>query len=247
MQIRYGSYTHTLGEPALTIDRQTLYTDAQSPYAETVRWMIQGMLTNQGGTEATLNAKVRALEAAYAWNNKDAALLLTSGGAAAGHTLINADTIGGVRVVKRPHYPKGDGAEGITMRTFAVVLEATFPLTSGTALLSWTETISFSGGGASYGFLEPLTGRPIKQKLKQRTTYHATQQGRAVGLYEYPTVPSAMWTAGLLGARETKWDSPKRMGYGSGADTHIGWPVSWLYKFASDNPMYASGPNRWLQ
>ena len=248
MQIRYGSYTHALGEPALSIDRETQLNDAGTPWADRVRWTIQGMLTNQGGTEATLDAKVAALEAAYAVDYQDLALLLTSGTAASGHEITNADTIGGVKVVKRPHYPRGDGAEGVTMRTFGVVLEAMVPISAGTILLSWSEILKFSGGGARYGVLEPLTGRPIRQKLKRTTAYHATQQGQAIGLYEYPTPGSPFWPAAQLDTRDVEYGSPQRKGFNSGADTNIEWPVSWVYRFASATPLYASaGPRRWTQ
>ena len=248
MQLKYGTYTHALGEPALMIDRQTLFTEADTPWAEKVRWQIQGMLTNQGGTEATLDAKVAALEAAYASDYQDVALLLSSGAAAAGHSIANVDTLGGIRIVKRPSYPKGDGVEGVTVRTFSVVLEAELPIASETALLSWSETIRFTGGGAKYGHLEPLTGKPIKQLLKRNTLYQVTQQGRAVGLYAYPVIPSAFWPADQLDMRDVEYGSPKRKGYGSGADTYVEFPVSWTYRFASRNRMWTtSGPHRWNQ
>lgn len=248
MQIRYGNYTHALGEPALSIDRETLFTDALTPWAERVRWTIAGVITNQGGTEATLNAKVRNLETAYSVPNRDLALLLTSGVAAAGHSITNSATIGGVRIIKPPHYPKGDGVEGVTMRTFGVVLEAIVAVSSSTALLSWTETIKFSGGGPEYGYLQPLTGKPIRQRLRQHSIYRASQQGSAVGLYSYPLPGSSLWPVYQLATRKVDYRSPKRQGYSSGADVNIEFLVSWAYQFASDNQLTAAnGPRRWTQ
>ena len=248
MYVQYGDYTHPAGEPAVTIDRETLWTDAGTAWAERERWSISGCIYNQAGTAAAMDVLVTELEAAYSSSGGDLKLLLPDGTTASQHALLNANTIGGVRVVKRPSYPQGSGPEGITIRHFTVALEAEVAVSADSALLSWHESIRYSGGGPRFGHLEPLVGKPIKQKLKANTIYKAIQQGRAVGLSAYPAVPSPIWPAHQIDQRDIEQSAPRRRGYGSGADCWTEWPVSWCYRFESANPLLApNGPNRWMQ
>lgn len=246
MRLRYGSYVHDLGSPAVAIARQTIFNDAQVPIGYTDRWDINGMLT--ASTQAALNAKIVALERAYSANGRDATLLLDSGSASA-HVMRNSSTISGVRVVAPPSYPAGGAGEFATYRTFNVSLEAeTRYQNTADWLLSFEESLSFSGtGGPVFGFLEPLQDKPVKQKLKAFSLVRVTQSGKAVGHGSYPdplNISPPLWPdAELEHQRLIVPGSPKRLGPASDAN-YIEYPVSWTYQFESANPLRGK-PRKW--
>jgi len=248
MYVKYGDYTHQAGSPAVTIERENVHTEAGSLWLTRERWTIQGMIANPSGVAADMSTAIAALENAYRSGGQDLKLLMPDGSTSSEHVLLNANCLGGTRVTKPPSYPKGDGPEYVTLRHFTVTVEGDIPATSRTDLLSWVETISFSGGGPRYGYVETLVGLPQKQKLRQATIYKAVQSGRAVGIANYPTIPQPMWAADQVDARDVQYDSPRRRGFSSGSDTWTEWGVSWTYRFESAYPMIApNGPNRWRQ
>lgn len=252
MFVKYGSFTHPLGEAAVSIDRETLFTEAGTPWAVRERWDIQGVISNTtinragdsipSGVPADLSPKINALELAYSQNNQDIALLLPDGETPTSHRIISAHTLGGVQVVQAPCYPEGIEAEYVTYRSFTVAVEALRPLSSPTKLLSFTETMTYEGGGPRYGHLEPLVGRPIKQTLKRFTIYRVTQQGHAVGLYAYPPIPKPLWPAAQVRNRRIEKGSPRRRGGSVITDTEF--PISWVYEYESAFSLIG-GPHLW--
>lgn len=229
MQLRYGSYTHPLGEPAVVISRETLESETGIPYAYRERWDIMGLIV--GSTAAAINSSVSALRAAYAQHDRDVTLLLPNGSPST-HRIISAGTIGGVRVVRPPSFPVGTGPEGITKRTFAVSLEAMIPATATNVLLAFRETVTASGGGPRYGWLETKSGPPIQQQLRRATIWRAVQSGSAAGLFAYPAVPGPLWPAALAEEPEIQYDSPARRG-----SDFIEYRVSWSYRFEYSRPL----------
>lgn len=244
MYIRYGTYTHSLGEAAVFISREPVETDAKTTYAVRERWDIQGMLPNPTGVLSDMSAAVNALEVAYAYGGYDLTLLLPDG-TNSQHLLDSSRSIGGTRVVKPLSYPDGTGAEYVTMRTFNVSIEAMIPISGPTNLLSFHETLAFAGGGSQYGHLEPLAGMPVRQLLKRNTVYKVTQHGRAVGLYSYPITPYPIWPAYLLQTPDITRGTPRRIGFG-GAVNYTEFPIEWSYKFESPLPL-SGNPSRWVQ
>lgn len=238
--VKYGDFAHPVGQPAVVISKETEYTDGRTPWATRVRWDISGHLANPTGDPNTLNTAIGQLKEAYAVDGRDLVMLLPDGTAST-HVLRTADTLGGVRVVAPPSFPEGTGPELRTMRTFSLALEAVIPLADPeTALRSFQETLTFSGGGRRYGHLEPNAGAPVKQLLKQQTVFRATQSGRAVGLYRYPPMPLPMWPAARVeeNPEETR-TSPQR----TGSALHD-YTTTWTYSFASAIRLVGN-PNAW--
>lgn len=242
MFLAYGDYRHPLGQPAIVISRRTLFSAANTPLAVVERWEINGLL--QAGSAAEMSEQIDALEAAYSSGGHDLLLYLPDGSTASSHRLLNAQTLGGVRVVRPPSYPQGRGAEYATIRTFSVALEAELPLLPlDTALVSYRETLEFRGGGPRFGHLEPLIGLPIKQVLRRHTIFRATQRGEAVGWVAYPTPPSPLWPAALVESGTLHAASPRRRGSGE-ALAYTDFPITWSYQFESALPLYGT-PNVW--
>lgn len=243
MYLRYGNHRHDVGECELSITAQGEQTGTGGTWATRYNIAIAGQL--QGASAAEIEAKARLLEDAYSIDNQDFALMHSTGGAT--HLAFSAvNSIGGVRVIQRPSYPSQRDASYVTFLNYVIALEVLVAETAGTVLSSFEERISIRGGGPRWGVLETKFGEPIRQPLRNRTTCHASQSGRAVGLYGYPTnyVPAPLWPSALVespGSRE--FMSPRRIGDGAGR-TFVEYPVSWAYEFASTTLLFGR-PNVW--
>ncbi len=233
MYLRKGEYTHPIGQPQIAISKRPILDRGGVPIAHAVTWSIQGMLLGSG--QADLDAQIERLTAAYARQNEDVVLLLSDGVTESQHTLQVKDTRGGVYVTQGPDFPKGDGPEYATRRSFAVQLSAEVPIAdSHAAVMHFTETLSTSGGGPSYRHVETALGFPIKQQLRRATTYHATQSGAATGYTLYPRVPGPIFgEANLAQAPRITRRSPQVVG-----NSMRNFTVSWQYRFESAWPMF---------
>jgi hypothetical protein len=98
-----------------------------------------------------------------------------------------------VRVIVPPSFPKGDGAEYATYRTYQVVLECVVPDTR-SRLIHYSESYEFSGtGGPDWGFMRPLEGELQAQMFTQKTEVRLVQSGTAVGNDYYPLPPGPVY------------------------------------------------------
>lgn len=233
MYLRKGEYTHPIGEPQIAISKRPILNSGGVPVAHTVIWAIQGMLLGSGQTD--LDAQIEALTTAYARQNEDIVLLLSDGATESQHTLKVRDTRGGVYVTQGPDFPKGDGPEYATRRSFAVQLSAEVPVAGSIgAVMNFTETLSTSGGGPRYSHVETALGFPIKQQLRRATTYQATQAGTATGYSMYPSLPRPIFgEANLAHAPRITRRSPEWIG-----NSTRNFTVSWQYQFESAFPFF---------
>lgn len=243
MYVRYGSYNHDPGEVEFSHTKDALYTEAGTIWAHQWRIEMRGQLV--GSSEADMDAKQAALEAAYASNGEDWALVLTST-SDSNLALANSDTLGGVRVVGGISYQDMRNAAYVTYLPYSITLEAIVPIASGsldTSLLSFEESVQKEGGGPRYGMLEPLVGRPVRQLLKRQTIYRARQTGRAIGISTRPIPPSPLWPEWQVEAPIIETPHPTRIG--GGADTaYYRYEVSWDYRYEAASPLIGNG-NLW--
>jgi len=237
MYLKYGSYAHATGECQISINKQTEFNEAKEPWAIRERWDIQGLVTNATGNLASMKTSVDALVSAYSVHGYDL-VLYTPSNTATSHALYSDDCIGGTVVVQPVSFPSGEGAEGITYRNYTVSVEGLVRTSSG-HLLSFTESLSFSGGGPVYGHIQTLRGLPVKQLLRQNSVFRATQQGSAVGISTYPIIPSPVWPSAQIGTGQEERGSPKRFNY-----NYSEYPISWRYEFESAYPLLGN-PTRW--
>ncbi len=241
MFIQYGSHQHQPGEIQLSISKETLFTDADTPYATRERWDMSGMLV--GDDQSDINSQVSSLLNAYSQDSQDLTLKLTEGGDS--HLRLRSrDCIGGTRVIAPPSFPDNSDAAYVTFLPYTVAVEGIVALANpATALLSFSETIVRSGGGPRFGLIEPLIGRPIKQLLKRNTIFRAVQRGTATGLYQRPVPPLPLWPDALKQAPEITLDSPRVRGAGASL-TYTHFTISWQYEFESATPLLGS-PHAW--
>jgi hypothetical protein len=240
MYLKYGNYQHAANEVSVVISKQGIFTEAGIAQGVRERWDIQGRL--QMPDQASLSAAIDALAAAYAVQAQDIGFYFDNGQPSS-HRVATAATNGGVRVVVPPSFPEGKGAEYSTFRTYAIAVEAEL-LDPQATLLSWTEVLSFRGGGPQFAFLEPINGLPQKQLLKQFTTFGATQSGEAVGYLGYPAPAMPIWPqAEHVDRREVRFELPKRMGP-PGSPLYTRFKVSWTYSFEDAGPLVGL-PTAW--
>ncbi len=214
MILGYGSYRHGLGEAALAITRNTVYSEEKIALGVLKRWAVAGVL--QGADAAAISSAIAALEAAYAVEGQDAILFFDDGATRSAHQLLNSAALGGVRVVQPPFFSHGEGAEYTTWRSYSLVIEALLPATdAGTRLCSWEETLTFAGGGARWRYLPTLDGPPIKQIVQAQLPQRVVQAGRAVGYLAYPLAPAPLYPAAIHQEYSSiRYHAPKRVGTG---------------------------------
>jgi hypothetical protein len=230
MILKYGPYVHDPNECAVVIAKRAVFSPRGDREFVRETWFITGV--KQAASQSALTAALADLRAAYNVNGLDAGLYLADGATLTDHALPSGETLGGVRVV-RIDFPRGDGAEYSTFRTYRITLEADFP-DAGGMLLEYAEALQFEGtGGPRRIFLEVLEGLPSEQIGAQCTPCRATQQGRAVGFGTYPVPPPPIWPmAELPDRRRITLGAPERI-----AGQFARFPVEWHYAFESIVPL----------
>ncbi len=244
MQLLWGNYAHALNEAAIAVTKDPLLNEAGLMYGARERWQISGFL--QAADVPSLVAACNALEAAYSRNYQNLTLIGPGGVRARG--LSGRTALGGTRVVGGVTFPD-DGsksAEFSTYRNYQVTVEGVYPIPGvpATTLISWLETLSFTGGGPRFLHLQPLVGLPQRQQVAAATPFHVTQQGEAVGLYGYPVPAAPLWPADEhIDRRRVEYKTPKRTG-DRVASAYTEWPVSWAYEFEANAPLEGA-PTLW--
>jgi hypothetical protein len=240
MYLKYGNYQHASGEAAVAISKTAVFTEAGIARGIRERWTINGRL--HAADQASLSAALDALQAAYRLQAQDVGFYFDSG-QPSNHVIRSAQTNGGVRVVGPPSFPEGQGAEYSTFRSYIITLEAEW-LQFDAGLLAWNETLDFTGGGPQFVFLEPITGLPQKQLLKQCTTFKVTQSGEATGYLGYPTAAPPLWPdAEHIDKRRLDYELPKRKGP-PGSPTYTEYRITWNYSFEDAGPLVGT-PTPW--
>lgn len=241
--ISYRGYVHPQGELEVSVARQSLFTEAETVYAERAQIQLNGTMV--GSTTMELDLRFRALMDAYSVDGGDFVMAGGPAGLPLSPTIYSADTLGGVRVVRRPSMTDGRNAAYVTFLNYQIVLEAIVPASSPVTLLrSFREQIRFSGGGKVYGTLETRTGKGHRQIWTQESIYRAEQVGQAVGLYAIPTRPRPIWPKWLVEENpDVLVSGGQRIGLGAGRKT-MDFAVTWRYLFESTEQLYGS-PASW--
>lgn len=235
LQVVYGNYFHASDEAAVAINRSTALDQTGQGLTYRDTWVITGEMI--ADTPTALAARCLLLEAGYSRHYRDAAIIDSSGNVL--HLLQNSGSFTGVRVIQPPSYPRADGPELATQRTFQITLEAEYQFAIGDAYLAYQETVQSGGGGPLLTVVQTITGPPRRQKLADQTPFTAMQSGSATGRLAYPPIPGPLWPGALMKAPVITRTGPSRQGQGL-----IGWSVSWQYEFAAAGPLLGL-PTTW--
>lgn len=242
MRLRYGSFTHPAGTVDVQISQEPLRDEARNAYALRTRWdMTVTVCGTNGGSYSRIDSYLRQLETAYAQDGQNLVWLLPNGRTSL-HSLVSADCIGGTKVVVRPGYPQGRGAEFATYRTVRIAVQGDLRISADdlrSNLVSFREQIVTGGGGPRIGYLQTRVGMPVAQLLSRNTVYTAQQSGSVTGLNGWPLYPSPIWPSALTESPRITRSSPRRDG-----DDYVNFEVSYSYTFASVFPL-SGRPNYW--
>ena len=237
--LQFGWYRHPFGTAAYTLDRQMVFDGRKNPAYEEVNIGITGKLYAEDATQ--MQIRWAELDAAYRQTNADFLILLNNGVTV--YSILSGSTLGGIRVSRRPSRPTTVNAEHYKYLSFSIELQATLPAaatSSAGSLLSFRETLQFSGGGPRTRMIESLFGIPIKQQVRNNTIYRAVQSGQAVALFGLPQIPPPIWPNDWTGDLSGSRTGPEEFWGGIGR----GRSVSWSYTFESAFP-YTGLPNEW--
>lgn len=240
MYFKYGGYQHPDNEARLMAfivrpDHSSRGKKMITTYEMHLQIEICLPVSMAGATTAQaqshLNTRIGEIIDVYANNYRDA-VFCHDDGTQTRHSLINADSLSGVRVTHRT-WPKGDGDEYATTRTGYVVLQADY-LTPDSQLVFFQEVVRNIGtGGPRWRIQDLEVGNPIVTTLNQKTHQRVIQTGVAIGLQGYVLdymIP--LWPAfEHLDLREVNPATPRANGQGY---TH--YPISWTFHMSLPAP-----------
>lgn len=237
MYYQFGNYIHANNEVQLTISQKTNFSARGYLMTTRVTHNISGKLLSSDGTSATLTGQLNLLEAAYGTNGYSAGLYQDNGTpCSALHILNSPNSLGGVRVVSPPSYPKGDGTDYVGYRSYSITLEADY-LYSGTNILEWSETITVEGTGeADIIYLETLEGIPEPQTASQYTMCRATQSGSSKGVAGYLDFPAPIWPEFEKGKMRKRGETTPTIVSGGVWQ----YPRTWSHTYESNQPFDGS-------
>lgn len=236
MQAKWGTIYSFLENGCDVGSRTRLrLSDAGRPLTYVTRVDVSGWLEGDG--QAALALEEEALREALLKNYRDFKFL-TDAGATTPTSILNSESLSGVRVVDGPNFTGTDGAEYATLRKFDFAIEAEYLVPGAeNAVVSFTEQVTIVGtGGPSKRLRVPINATfLVRQQLSLRSVVRATQSGTAVGLTRRPAPPPPLWRKHWLEDQsQVSQTSPKLLGR---AYTDYG--VSWNYQFEADEPLVA--------
>jgi hypothetical protein len=236
MNVKWGSYSFGSNACRVQASSETVLNDGGQPIAVRRSLAVDGFL--QGDGQAELAQSASALATALARPYQDL-VLFRDDGSPSDTALYNAGSLTGVSI-EGLDFPGTDGGEYATYRRFRFTASAEYPLTSSAkVLVSFTESLTFSGGGPIYRHRPALNGKPQKQLIYPHSIFRATQAGEAVGFLATPQPPRALWPTALVEDPEITHVSPTRRGR-----LYTDFVVRWKYSFESAEPLIGS-PTLW--
>lgn len=246
MIVKFGTFAHDNNEVALSIGNTSKLNEAGAIEFFTETWDLDGFL--QADDQLGLNAKIKALEDAYATGGKDLSLLFDNGSTLSAHFMSNSQSLGGTRIVSPPSYPEGTGAEYTTFRRYNITVAADF-LPSGSfrvKFLDFQERLTFTGGGPRFIMLQALNGPPQRQRVAERTAFRLVQSGSQIGqTRRFPPNPPLFPQDEHRDQRQITEGGPVRNASGRLA-RFTEFSTSWQYTFEAINPFRAN-PTPWRE
>lgn len=234
MIFKYGSYSHDQNEVLVRVSVDAIMDKFMRRMGEQIEFTIIGVKKVSDGatpalTQAALTTALQGLTDAYNVDYQDFGLYLDDGTTATRHIVTNAETFGGVKVVKPPTFmnpPWGGRTEYLNSRMYYVVLRAEIRV--GEGLYAWDQKITIKGtGGSKWRYSPREVGSPEAQTLQTATSFWYIQEGSAVGRKEY-VAPDDPLFSGIEHEEERiiTYESPKDIRVDSDPEMFV---TSWRY------------------
>lgn len=250
MLLKYGAYPY----PVNGVTCQSHITPKHNA-AGMVMTLVQAMtvtgdlLAPNGTTtpQQDLTIMQTGMQAALAIPYQDL-IFYADNGSVTATFLTNAGTLSGVRLTDGPTFDAGRSTgEYAVKRAFSFKMEVEYLYPNRpSALMSFSESVSYSGGLPIREMCRAVNKPPIDQIVWPYTEFEATQSGEAVGLLTWPfgsptAGPPLLFPAAFLRkAPEIHPSGPDRVGPN-------GWRnyrVRWSMRYASATPLIAA-PTKW--
>lgn len=212
-----------------------VYSSRNQAYIQRRRIVLEGeiipnpdLLTRFDELPDAIAFAKNAVNNAFALDGGDFFFFTNDGGVA--YSLVNAGSIGGVRVKEGPTFLSQDGmAHWATGLPFSIALEADYPLLTD-GLLEYRETITRVGnGGQRVATIEVDSGPPVKQIVSTNTPITVLQTGEAVGMFSQPAFNLPIYSDPTLlenPEEATGAEAPHLNG-----GTYMGYVSRWNYRF----------------
>lgn len=240
MLCKLGTYEIPHGRCEIARRDTPEFNEAQQLLSNTVRLDCSAALYSDSA--ANMDKAVKLLLAAFRIERQDFLVLLPGGSQRSQLSLLNAGSIGGVRVVQPPTFESIKNAGYVTWLPYSFSLEAEYPAAlSGFLYRDYTETITFRQPVRREAWLLVLHGAHQKQQIRERPFYAATQSGRAVGYLARPSAPRPIWPSAWMNRDQIDLTitSPRPRG-----DNYVDFETTWSFEYESDRPLLGY-PNAW--
>lgn len=221
MLIKYGDFI--LGAPGSV----NISTSAQTEVSpQTGRPLTVRRTANLNGTlktaeadtaaaQADIKAKTEALLAAFSVWNQNLVLYQDSGEESA-VVLKAAGSLTGVQVINPPTFPADKWAHHGTYVKWQCTLQAVYPWQGGLSpadlMLSFSEQLTFTGGGPQRRTLPGVNGINARVEVYPMLPHTCVQSGSAVGLRAYPKPPDPIYPDLLDDAPQVVFNGPRQEG-----------------------------------
>lgn len=241
MRFSYGNFTHRDNEAKLmafyvrhrlsdrgrrvsVINEMHLQIECTLP--------ADGTVYTTATAQAWLAGRISQIINAYA-NDYGDAKFYHDDGTLTRHSMLNAGSLSGVRVVQRS-WPSGDGAEYATTRTGYVVLRCEYPDVESQlySLSEWVQSIGT--GGPRWRMQDLETNRPRRYNLNQFTHQKVIQVGRATGFQGYPLSSFGPLYGPQFEHEDVRVVAPGHPRYAGNG--FIMYPISWSFRFSLPIP-----------
>ncbi len=253
MQLVYGNYPFPVDGVNVGTRIENVLNAAGIPLTRKVYFDVSGdLLVTPGQADPAINAQIDMsaqtdlLVLALRSNYQDLVFKDDNGNPTA-TVLTNANSLSGVVISSGPHFPGGvNQSEYVSRRKFSFTAMAEYVVVPGyTALVSFNESLSFSGGMPIRVMCRSINLPPIDQITWPYTEYEVTQSGSAIGFLDWPfggpkAMPPLKFPAATLReAPKIDPSGPDRTG-----NNYRNFHVRWTARFASAVPLIAS-PTLW--
>jgi hypothetical protein len=231
---KFGDYVHAANEVDVTmLTQQRMYSPRNFMVFLRKTLTIQGHICKSGTSAIT--AAIKALEAGYLKEIHSVGLWEDDGTTRTAHVLLSGTSAGclnGIRLLTLD-YPKADGGEYATGRTFRAVFQADYITDEGRDLIesqlyAWEETLTVVGaGGMDWELIPQFMGPPVFQVNCQITPQRVIQSGQSVGVLAHIAPPMPYWPANTHDNRTlVQYGTAQKVGH---FGQHILYPVKWMY------------------
>ena len=227
--VKYGAYQHPDNEANLTLfSVRPLYSSRGFKWGARYTMEIQGEILDT--TQSGFQTKVNALINAYADNGYDFGFY-DGDGVLTNHSLTSSASLSGTKIVLRD-WPKSDGAEWATKRTYRIRVQADFVELENDTVQYDESVINHAGAGTVQRYVNVRSGSPVLQTVREQSYRTVIRHGSATGHTGYPVPPGPLSGSGsieLVDQRKITYSSPQRDRNG-----YYNYRTEWMYVMQSN-------------